>query len=430
MTRLDPGAPLPSVLVVTTCWWPSLARFAHLLQEGGCRVSVLCPPGHPVRAAPVSAVFDQSGLRPLRALSRAIERARPVYIVPGDDRAVGHLHRLYRTGSPVERALIARSLGAPENYPVSTSRALFLRAAAEVGLPTAAGTRLDTVADLHDWMARADPPWVLKADGTWGGSGVAITECPRAALSAFRELRREPRLSVALKRVIINRDLFPLGDLLGKPRPAVSAQRYISGQPGNLALMCRDGEVLASLVVEAVTCCGATGPAIIARVVDRPDLVSGAARLARHLGLSGFIGLDFMVDEFGAAWIVEMNPRYTPLCNIRLADGRDVLGAFLRALTGRVARAPNPASAGLIAHFPLAWHWSRADERLALCYQDIPWDQPALTEAMLQPTWPERQPLAKALAAIQRSLGLAASSPPKPAHTAPWLAGGSPDRAR
>ena len=296
-------------------------------------------------------------------------------------------------------------------------------------MATPQGTQLDSVAELRDWVARIEPPWVLKRDGAWGGSGVRIVETKRAAEAAFHELRRGVRPAFALKRLVINRDSFPLGDWLTRRRSVVSAQRHIRGRPGNLAVACREGELLAALVVEAVTCCGPTGPAAIVRVVERPELVAGAARLARRLGLSGFIGLDFMVDEAGAAWVIEMNPRYTPLCNLRLEDGRDVIGAFTRALTGRAAPPRQPAPAGMIAHFPTAWQWSRTDERLAFCYQDIPRDQPALVRAMLQPSWPERQPLAKAVEALRHGFGLLQIARLGQAVGTLPLASESPDRA-
>ncbi len=100
-----------------------------------------------------------------------------------------------------------------------------------------------------------------------------------------------------------------------------------------------------------------------------------------------------------------MNPRITPLCNIRLEDGRDVIGAFMRSFTGRSDIPPHLAGPGLIANFPLARHWNSADERLATCHRDVPWNEPALVAAMLEPSWPDRQPLARALAAIRRLLG-------------------------
>ncbi|MBV8704831.1 MAG: hypothetical protein JO118_14095, partial [Acetobacteraceae bacterium] len=132
-----------------------------------------------MRAAPVSAVFEQSGLRPLTTLSQAIARSQPTLVIPGDDRAVHNLHCLYDAGSQAERELIARSLGNPESYRVSASRPLFLAAAAASGLAVPHGTRLASAADLRDWVARVDPPWVLKRDGAWGGSGVRITETVR-----------------------------------------------------------------------------------------------------------------------------------------------------------------------------------------------------------------------------------------------------------
>ena len=399
----------PSLLLVTTCWWASLARLAQVLQEARCRVSVLCPPGHAARAASITAVLDHDPIHPVRRLSRVIAHVQPTLVLPGDDRSVGHLHKLYQTGSSAERELIARSLGEPEGYRVSASRVRFLEAAAQVGMTTPAGMSINTVADLRSWMARVEPPWVLKVDGASGGDGVRITSCPQAAEADFHQLRRGTTLPFALKRLVINQDGFPLGDCLTKAPPATSAQRHIQGRRGDLAMVCRDGEMLGALVVEAVACNGVTGPSTIVQVVDRPELVAAAGRLARLLRLSGFVGLDFMVDDAGTAFVIEMNPRITPLCNIQLADGRDLIGAFIRSLTGREVTPRNPAPAALIAHFPAAWLWNSADERLPLCYQDIPHDNPALLAAMLQTPWPESRPLVRSFAALRRCFGSAVS---------------------
>jgi ATP-grasp domain-containing protein len=408
----------PSILLVTTCWWASLARFAHLLQEAGCRVSVLCPPGHAARAAPITSILDHDPVRPLRGLSRAIARLQPMLVLPGDERALGHLHRLYRTGSLAERQLIAYSIGSPETYRISASRSLFLTAAVQAGIATPAGMSINTVEDLRSWMARVDPPWVLKVDGASSGIGVRITDCPRTAEAEFYRLHKGTTLPFALKRLIVNQDAFWLGDWLARECPAVSVQRYIHGRRGDLAMICRHGEMLAAQVVEAVACKGLTGPSIIVRRVDRPELVAGARRLARRLGLSGFIGLDFMMDDAGNALVIEMNARITPLCNLRLEGGPDLIGAFMQSLTGRETVPRQPAPAGLIAHFPAAWHWNSADERLAYCYKDIPWKQPALLAAMLQPPWPDRRPVVRALAGMRRYLGIPGASnlPGSPLH--------------
>jgi hypothetical protein len=254
-------------------------------------------------------------------------------------------------------------------------------------------------------MQTVSAPWVLKSDGAWSGNGVRIAHTERQARAAFAELARGVGVAASLKRLFINRDLFWLGDWLTRTRPQVSAQGWITGGTGNLAMFCQDGEVLASITAESVVCWGDTGPSTIIRIVEHDAFTQGARALAASLGLSGFIGLDFMTDaETGEPILIEMNPRVTPLCNIRFL-ARDLLTAAALSWGGPAMPAPPSSSGALIAHFPLAWHWNHADERLKHCQQDIPWETPALLDAMLQASWPDRQWQARVLAAFQRWLG-------------------------
>jgi hypothetical protein len=149
------------VLLVTTCWWPALARLAHFLVDAGCAVGIICPAGHPARLVAGVEVFEQSAFRPLIALSGAILRFDPVFIVPGDERALRHLHRLHTTGSAKERALVERSLGPPERYPVTTSRIELLTMAARLGVAVPAGAQIAGAAALDAWMAGVAAPFVL-----------------------------------------------------------------------------------------------------------------------------------------------------------------------------------------------------------------------------------------------------------------------------
>ena len=397
----NPGG---AVLLVTTCWWPFLARFAHLLTQVGCRVAILCPPGHPAQAVPGVASFKQRAFRPTQALSAAIAACEPTLIVPADDRAVINLHRLHQTGSDAERRLIERSLGSPHGYPVTTSRLRLLALARRLHIPVPDDQAILTNADLDDWIARTPGPWVLKVDGSWAGAGVQIATTRNQAHRALNTLSHRVNPRMALTRMLVNRDPFSAADWLHRKSQQVSAQRHVRGWPGNLAMFCREGEVLAANVAETVACGGATGPSTIVRLVDRPEFVEGARRLAHELQLNGFHGLDFMVDEAtGRALLIELNPRLTALSNIRMDAGRDLVGAAAAMLTG-VPCAP-PATrpeAGLVAHFPSAWQWHRNDPRLAACFQDVPWEAPALMAEMLRPSWPERPLLARMEAGSRR----------------------------
>ena len=360
-------------------------------------MSVLCPPGHPVRAVPGVTVLEQRAFRPTQALSAAIAACEPALIVPADDRAVADLHRLHRTGSDAERRLIEHSLGSPHGYPVTTSRLRLLALARRLGIPVPDDQAIATAADLDDWISRTPGPWVLKVDGSWAGAGVQIVTTRKQAHAAFGMLSRRVNGRMALTRMLVNRDPFSAADWLRRERQQVSAQRHIRGWPGNLAMFCRDGEVLAASVAEAVACGGATGPSTIVKLVDRPEFVEGARRLAQELGLTGFHGLDFMVDETsGQALLIELNPRLTALSNIRIDAARDLIGAAATILSGIVCELPTARPNGeLVAHFPNAWQWHRHDPRLAACFQDVPWDEPALMAEMLRPGWPERPLLAR-----------------------------------
>src|SRR5579863_2529996 len=127
----------PTVLIVTTSSWLPTARLAMALAHAGCTVDALCPAHHPM--AKISAVRKTHvyrGLAPLTSFGPAVAKTKPDLIVPGDDLATFHLHRLYeREGGRGEVAkLIERSLGAPESFPVVYARTRFIDLAQQEGV--------------------------------------------------------------------------------------------------------------------------------------------------------------------------------------------------------------------------------------------------------------------------------------------------------
>ena len=390
-----------SVLVITTCWWPSLARLAQLLRRSGCQVAVLAPPGH--AAATVQGIlnFRNDPLRPIRALTRAIAHSGADIVVPGDDRALAHLHRLHATGTAHEQSVVERSLGTPQNYETARSRLGFAAAARACGLRVPEDVNLETEADVRRWCARVPPPWIVKSDGAWSGHGVRITSTEADAHTAFRELRKGVPLGRMLKHALVDGNLFWTGDWLQRQRPpSISAQAFIPGRPSNLAVFCTNGRVDAFSAVVSEACFDQTGPSVLIRTIEAPALRDGIARFAAHLGLSGFHGVDFILDERdGQPTLIELNARATPLANLRLGADHDLVGAAVKAWSGYPAcLPPNEPTDRLIAHFPLCWHWNADDPRLPECYADIPYEEPALLRAMLAHSWPERRLLARWLA--------------------------------
>jgi hypothetical protein len=389
-----PAVSTTKVLLTDTNRWALAARLAISLSQAGCQVSAICPPGHALlRTRAVQRTFRYSGLHPLESLTAAIEAVDPDIVLPSCDRGVEHLHELYAraqsrgTAGSKLAALIEHSLGSPVSHSTVSSRYKLLALAREEGLRVPNTSLVNTAEELESWRARESFPWVLKADGTWGGGGVKIVHTADQLQKSFAQLARMFRLGHALKRLVVNRDSFWLRPWWNRSQHALIAQSYIHGRPANCAVACWKGRVLAGIAVEVVTSNGLTGPASVVRVVDDSQMMVAAERIASRLGLSGYFGLDFMIEAgSGDSYLIEMNPRITPLCHLRLGKERDMPGALGAQLAGQPLQPAPPATQNeMIAYFPGACD----SEMLQLCFQDIPQGEPELIQELLRP-WPDR----------------------------------------
>jgi hypothetical protein len=389
-------------LLTDTNRWPIGARLAIGLSKAGCEVSAVCPvPGHPLlKTRAVRQTFPYGALRPLDYLAAAIQVAEPDVIVPCDDRAVQHLHQLharFRNLGTAGRSvvqLVERSLGPPESYSIVSSRHDLLRVAREEGLRIPNTVLLKDLDDLRSWHEQQTAPWVLKADGTWGGQGVRIAYTPEQTEKFFRELTRPRGGAELAKRLLMNRDRLWQWQWWNHSRPGVIVQSHIHGRPANCGVVCHHGRVLAGICVEVVSCSGWKGPATVVRTVKDSEMMRFAEQIARRLNLSGFFGLDFMInDTTGATYLIEMNPRCTPLCHLQLGQGRDLVEAFSAHLRGQPVREAPPVTENeMIAYFPQAWKCK--SEFLSTSFLDAPQGEPELIEALLRP-WSQRSLLGR-----------------------------------
>jgi hypothetical protein len=346
-------------------------------------------------ASGVAGIFPYSSVRPVRWVEHAILESRPDIVVPCDERGVRHLHELCLETAASEgpRAqiaeLIKRSIGSPESYNIVSSRYDLLRIAREEGVRIPDTEKISGPADLDRWQRQQKLPWVLKADCTNGGAGVEIVERQDQIPESFSRLKGLYRAKRVLKRLVINRDPFWLRPWWRGVEPTITVQAYVEGRPANCAVFSWKGQVLAGIAVDVLSSTGQTGPATVVRVIDNPEMMNAAEALARRLCLSGFFGLDFILEHSsGAAHLIEMNPRCTTLCHLQLGKGRDMVGALVAELSGKpLVDNPPVTENGIIAYFPQAW--TSNDQLLLSGFQDIPKDEPELVDQLLRP-WPDR----------------------------------------
>lgn len=402
----------PGVLLATTLWWPLSARLATRLIHHGCHVSAVCPPGHVLRhVVGIAPIFKYGVARPRASLERALEASRPDVVIPCDDRVVWQLHEIHAR-RPDLRALIEASLGPASEYPIVAQRERFLEVARSLGIRVPETRHLDSVQDVRAWFAGGATRAVLKRDGTWGGDGVRIARSEAEAIELYGTLARRPAVTAPIKRYLVNRDPLAVWAWRRRATAAITIQSFIEGRPANAMLACWKGEVVGMVAVEVLSSQGETGAGVVVRLIENQQIADAAQKLADRLKLTGFYGLDFMIERSGdAAYLIEMNPRCTQLGHLALKKQGDLAGLFCSKLKGtKLLGAAGPAAASseggpspppppiqneVIAFFPQALVSHPRGGLAQAAHLDVPWEHPGLVRELMRPPPPDRRLIAR-----------------------------------
>jgi hypothetical protein len=385
----------PTVLLTASEWWPLAARLAVALDRHGCRVEALCPRHHLLEQVPViRKTYRYGALDSLGHMRRALKASRPDLVIPCDDGAVAQLHAMHAR-EPALRPVIERSLGPRESYPVIEGRYELLRLADSRGIRVPRFRKIERARDLEDWHENVSSIAVVKLDGDTGGVGVCLSGSLDASLAAFERFRRPSGTATAVKRAIVDRD--PLA--LWRSRSGdngVSVQEFITGPPANSMLACWNGKLIGIMSVAVVASAGATGVATVVRIIDNDEMKAAAELIASHLNLSGFYGLDFVIEPAtGLPYLIELNPRCTQLGHIERPGVGSLAGMLCEALIGTPLATPNrpiqPIRSDVVALFPQALQAGNACSAfIEMGHHDIP-DDAGLGRELMKPIWPMRQ---------------------------------------
>ena len=404
----------PAVLLVAAKWWPLSARMASALIRQDCHVSVVCPANHPMTFVEgLRQIYPLSGVRALASLQRALREGRPDVVIPCDDGVRALLHAVHAT-DPSLRTLIERSLGPADSFAFAESRFDFLNKAIEWGIRVPLTHRISSSDDLKKWHETVAPTAVLKVDGESGGNGVRISRSIDDSLAAWQAFSRPCSAFAAWKRLIIDRDPLALFSR-EKTFRDVTAQQFIPGRPANLMMTCWKGKMLAVVCVTVVATQGATGASTVVRVIQNEEMRQAAERVAAGFNLTGFYGLDFILETAadavssgagaysGPAYLIEMNPRTTQLGHMELPGQGSLAANFVAAMRGEdQPRITSPITKPTIALFPQAlMAGETCRPYIDASYHDIPANDTKLLKELLKKSWPQRQWLARLYHAMQ-----------------------------
>ena len=363
----------PSVLLITTQNWLQIARIAMRFIRYGAPLSVICPEESPLTCtAGVAKQFRFQLLRPLASLQRAIAKSGAEYLLPADDLAVFFLRELYER-DPSLRPLIERSLGNSRFFPLLHSRPEVLQLAAGLGIRVPETRVVANAAELHDWYTGRSPRAVLKRDGTWGGNGVYLAGTQREAQRAREALARGTGRKERVLRWLRNGDGSAFTRLRSERNAQVTVQEHIDGTPANAMFACHRGRILGGVQARVLASIGSTGPSLIVRILDDVRIRRAGDLLAASLQLSGFFGLDFMLDRrTGEPYLLELNARLTRLGHLGMVGSPDLAGSLWHEWTGEPHAATGEASPGdSVAFFPDGHTLLSGREELEECRADV-----------------------------------------------------------
>jgi predicted ATP-grasp superfamily ATP-dependent carboligase len=249
---------------------------------------------------------------------------------------------------------------------VQSRRALHTLALA-LGLRVPEQAVVENVEQARAFAEHYGFPVILKAENTCAGYGTSICRDHEALASGFAYF--DARYGA--------RNL---------PISAITVQRFITGRTAMRAVSACAGDVLAGLsAYKLETHPAPTGPSTVVEFFEHAEMAAAAASVTRAFSLSGFASFDFMIEsDTGRAYLIELNPRPTPICHLGGAFGDDLCGALWQRLTSSTPRASLPRASGQrVVLFPQEWVRScESPYFFDASFHDVPWDEPSLLQRL------------------------------------------------
>ena len=377
-------------------------RLPAALGALGADCAVLCPPGfYCAETRFMARRFSLPAQRGLwlalpflrRRLEIAAREWDADFVIPLDDMSALCLRVIATAArvSPHLRSILETSLGPPIGYASTCSRAGLMFVAADLGLLT---PRVCVSSDSAIMLRQAQAwgyPVVLKEENTCGGHGVTIAHTPEELRRSMMRIQGASfwrRLRRTMRRYVWH--LAGLGTATGAP-PVL--QSYLSGVPAMRTVFAWKGKVLEGVSFLAEQNHPApTGPSSVVRHIENAAMAETARRLVAALGCSGFISLDFMLDETtNEAALIELNARPIGTVHLGRLFGHDLCSQLLACLDRGFGTPPSRTAHTLpltrVALFPkeierLPQDLGRFDDHGL--YHDLPRDEPHVMAAYLR----------------------------------------------
>ena len=373
----------PLLMVSTASQWLGPARMARALARADCEVSLLAPAdslaakSRYVAKRNVLAV-NAIPMEWLQSLIKAIDETAPRLLVPCDEMAVRLLFALVlepppdlpsATRLPLD-SLVRTSLGDPAFFQSSIDKILLPPAAEALGVRMPPHALADGIDEAIACAATLGYPLVLKRRFGFAGEGVAV-------VTDAEDLVRQGQS-------LLSPDQLDLGQR--HPRQLL-VQSFIRGAYHSQAIAAWHGKSLARFAWERqVATLPYKGQTSVLRFVRSPETAVYTETLCEAFGISGFCNVQFVLDQDGRAYLLELNRRIVTHMHMGERVGADLAAAMARQLRGlppALQTEPPSESGPSVTIFPREWLRDPHSRWLHEYPSDLPWDDPALIKAIL-----------------------------------------------
>ncbi len=364
--------PKKRILLISLDQWPSCYRFPKPLSQAGFEVVICARERDPIN---LSRFIDKRFVIPeeikdrgqlLSVIAQSCIDSEADFLIACDEGSVRLLSSLYAEikGSNEElhqeiKQLIVSSRGNPEYYNHVFSKKLTIELAQEVGIRTPEQLVCKSVDEVAGFAGEYGYPVVLK--GEFGVAGFYVRVCAD------------------------EREVGAGFEAVGKAGQVI-AQRFISGKPAMANAAVYEGKLLACAVFTKKECYpDFKGPSAVVRQIENAEMLEAMRKFAGHTGYTGIISLDFMLDERGDAFLIECNPRPTPVSHLGHVTGIDLFKALYCAIAGEKYKQDQSGvfEEKNIALFPKELARDNKSHYLYSAYHDVPWDEPELVKYFL-----------------------------------------------
>jgi predicted ATP-grasp superfamily ATP-dependent carboligase len=322
----------------------------------------------------------------LRQLKKIVHEWKPDFLIPGDESTVLFLTQVHEWAVRRDEkmaVLLKRSLGNPPALQAAVSKHRTLEKARQLDIRCPASRAVSCGEDILTFARKFCFPILLKKSFSWAGAGVALCNDEPEALEVWEKWYYKltwKRRFYEWRNSIRGRSL---GSRWLPVDRTIEASQFIAGKPAMCLATAFEGRMLAALTaVKEKSFPNDHGPSSVVRFVCNEEMRRVAEKLIGAWGLSGFIGFDFILDAEQRAWLVECNPRPTPLGHLGARVEEDICLALYCRLVGQTPPPMKQSAGQLVAHFPQELQRDSASRYLTEAFHDVPVDDPELSQKL------------------------------------------------